>query len=256
MLGAIIGDLAGSIYEFAQVKNHKSIDMKKVIEDDAFFSDDSILTVAIADAILSGCNYEEKIREYVQKFSDYKPTENKYFKTIFSVNFSKWACGDREGNSSGNGAMMRISAVGNYFKTEEEVIENARLATIPSHNSTSAIECATKIALVIFFARQGMTKDKILERLNIKLKKPKIDFFNYLCEDTIDVCLYSAFMANNFEEAIKIALSFGGDTDTNACIVGSIAENLYGISDELKTKALSKLPKEFIDIIQRFYSKI
>lgn len=256
MLGAIIGDLAGSIYEFEQVKNCHKIKINNVIEDNSFFSDDTILTVAIADAILNNVDYESKLKEYALYYADKIPQGIPYFKTMFSPNFIKWANSNYQGVSNGNGAMMRISPVGFLFNTEEDVIKNSYLATIPSHNCTEAIKSAKIISLIILYARQGMSKKQILNKLNLKITKPNIDKFNYTCLDTIDICLYSLFNSNSFEESIRTAITFGGDTDTNACIVGSMAEALFGIDNELKNKALAKIPAEFKKIIKDFYDKI
>ncbi len=257
MLGAIIGDLAGSVYEFNQINKACPIKIDRIIEEKAFFSDDTILTVAIADAIMSGESYEKKLKEYGLKYVDYIPKDVPYFEKMFSPGFCKWLNSEVgvQGQSQGNGAMMRISPVGEFFESEEEVLKNAKLATIPSHNSEIAIKCASTIALIIFYARKGKSKEEIIKKLNLKIKKPKIDKFNYFCEDTIDVCLYSVFKANSFEESMKIALSFGGDTDTNACIVGGMAEAFYGLPASLKKEALNRLPDEFVEIIEKFEAK-
>lgn len=254
MLGAIIGDLAGSIYEFEQVRKHSNVDIKNIIEDDAFISDDSILTVAIADAILNKKDYGKTLKEYTLKYAMQIPKSIPYFQTMFSPNFLKWAQGNAEGKSIGNGAMMRVSPVGNLFETEDEVIKNARLCTIPSHNSDEAINNATIVARIIFLARKGYSKNDIIKKLNLDLKKPNVTKFNLACSDTIDICLYSLFTSNSFSEAIKKSIYFGGDTDTNACIVGSMAEPMFGIDPALKNKALSKLPPEFVQIVEQFYS--
>ena len=253
MLGAIIGDLAGSIYEFDQFKKHSNVKIKNIIEDNSFYSDDTILTIAIADAIINNKKYEQTLREYAIKYSDKIPQNIPYFETMFSPGFTKWAKGNYQGVSCGNGAMMRISPVGYLFNTEKDVIKNSYLATTPSHNNKDAIKSAELIALIIFYARQGLTKEQIVKKLNLKIVKPNIKEFNYTCSDTIDLCLYSFFNSNGFEDSIKLAISFGGDTDTNACIVGSMAEAMYGISEELKQKALNKLPAEFVDILNKCY---
>ena len=220
MLGAIIGDLAGSIYEFEQTKKITPIKIKNIIEKEAFISDDTILTIAIADAIIHNVSYEEKLKEYAVKYGNKVPKNIPYFNTMFSPGFTKWAKSNTQGKSCGNGAMMRISPVGFLFDKEEDVITQTYLATIPSHNSTEAIECAKLVSLIIFFARHGLSKNDIIKRLNLKIKEPQIKEFNYTCADTIDVSLYSLFKSNTFEDCIKLAISFGGDTDTNACIVG------------------------------------
>lgn len=256
MLGAIIGDLAGSIYEFDQMKEVKKIKVKKLIEDNAFFSDDTILTMAIADAIINRIDYGKSLRKWTKKYASYRPNFEPYFKTTFSPNYTKWAASNTSGNSLGNGAMMRISPVGEFFESEEEVVRHAQLATIPSHNTEEAVQCATTIALIIFYARQGLSKEEIISKLDIKLKRPHIEKFNYTCSDTIDVCLYSIFTTDNFEDAIRKAISYGGDTDTNACIVGSMAEAMYGIADTLKQKVYSILPIDMIQVLNAFYDTI
>jgi ADP-ribosylglycohydrolase len=256
MLGAIIGDLAGSIYEFEQIKKHRNVEINNIIEDNAFYSDDTILTIAIADSILNKKDYVESLKEYAIKYGNKIPQDIPYFKSMFSPGFTAWAKGKEPGYSFGNGAMMRISPVGYLFNNEEEVIKNSYLATIPSHNSQDAIDCAKIVALIIFYARNGFSKNEIINKLNLVIKKPNINKFNYTCSDTIDICLYSLFQSNNFEDSIRLAISFGGDTDTNACIVGSMAEAMFGINDTLKQKALSKLPNEFVEILNKCYDKI
>ncbi len=251
MLGAIIGDLAGSIYEFEQFNQIKPVKIKNIIEDNAFFSDDTILTIAIIDAIISNTSYETKLREYGLKFATYAPDFKPYFKFPFSPGFRAWLKNKNEGNSTGNGAMMRVSPVAFLFDNEDDVVKNAHLSVIPSHNTPESIKHATTIALIIFYARQGMTKNDIVSKLNLEIKKPNITQFNRTCEDTIDLCLFSIFNSNSFEESISLAISFGGDTDTNACIVGSMAEAFYGISDKLKKQAFKKLPKNFIEILKK-----
>ena len=124
MLGAIIGDLAGSIYEYNQIKKVSNVTINKIIEEDSFFSDDTILTIAIMDAILTKSSYEEKLKEWANKYINYLPDHKPYFKTTFSPGFTKWATSNVIGTSAGNGAMMRVSPVGYLFNTEEEQVIN------------------------------------------------------------------------------------------------------------------------------------
>lgn len=253
MYGAIIGDLAGSIYEYSQTKEIKNIKVKNIIEKNSFYSDDTILTIAIIDAIRNGKNYDKYLREYIKKYSNYKPAFSPYFKSIFSPNLIKWSNSDIQGKSIGNGAMMRISPVGYLFNTEDEVRKNAIEATIPSHNSKEAIESATIIALMIFYFRNGLTKEEVYKKLNINVRYNQFHKFNCTCSETIQNCLYSLYISNNFNDAIKKTIEMGGDTDTNACIVGSLAEALYGIDNSLKLQAETKLPKEFVKILKTPY---
>lgn len=257
MWGAIIGDLAGSIYEYNQLKKVTKIEnIDRLITEKSFFSDDTILTVAVLEAILNDKDYNKYLRIYGNKYKNFKPNVDKYFDKMFSPGFIKWLSEDTLGNSFGNGAMMRISSVGYMFNTEEDVVKNCKLATMPSHNNKEAIDSATMVALIIYYARKGLGKEEIIEKLNIKLKYQKFSSFNYRCCDTIDNCLYALFTSENFEESIKKVISYGGDTDTNACIVGSMAEAMYGVDDELIEKAKEKLPSDFVKVLEKGYKNI
>ena len=251
MYGAIIGDLAGSIYEYEQTKEIKSIKMNKIIEDNSFYSDDTILTIAIIDAIINDKNYDFYLKKYINKYKNYKPDFTPYFKNTFSPNLIKWSEENKIGNSHGNGAMMRISPIGYLFNSEEEVIKNARLATIPSHNSDISIKSATIISLIIYYLRKGLKKEKIINKLNLNIKYIPFNKFNTTCEETIDNCLYMFFNSNSFDESIRNTLLMGGDTDTNCAIVGSLSEALYGIDNELIKIANEKLPLEFVKILEK-----
>lgn len=256
MLGSIIGDLAGSIYEYGQVSQCKPIKIKKIIKKNSFYSDDTILTVAIADAILNKKDFSSTLKQYVIDFSSCLPKYSPYFKTMFSPNFIKWASSNEIGDSHGNGAMIRIAPIGFLFNSEKEIIENVKLATTPSHNSYEAISIATTIALIILYFRLGFKKEEVILKLNLNIYKPVIENFNYTCKKTLPICLYSIFNSDSFENAISLAISFGGDTDTNACIVGGMAEALYGINNSLKIQAINKIPNKFKIIINQYYEKV
>lgn len=256
MWGAIIGDLSGSIYEFEQSKQLSKISVNELITKDSFYSDDTILTVAILDAILNDKNYEIYLKQYIALYSDYRPDVKEYFNNPFSPSLMKWAKYDVVGQSLGNGAMMRISPVGYLFNTKSEVIKNARRATRPSHNCNESIDGATLVALIIYYARKGYSKEEIISKLNIKLQYKDFFRFNLSCSETIDNCLYALFNSNSFEESLKTVISYGGDTDTNACIVGSMAEALYGIDKDLIDLAKTKIPNEFVKKIDRGYNLV
>ena len=170
---------------------------------------------------------------------------------MFSLNTIKWANEKKEGNSNGNGAMMRISPIGYMFNSEKDIIDQSRKAIITSHNTKEAIDAATKIALIIFYFRKGLSKYEVFNKLDIKIHYEPFKKFNMTCNETIDNCLYALYISNCFEDAIKKAILMGGDTDTNACIVGSMAETLYGIDEKLKMKAYKKLPYEFQQILKK-----
>ena len=249
MYGAIIGDLAGSIYEYEQTKEVKPVIIDKIIEKNSFFSDDTILTIAILDAINNNGNYNEYLRNYINLFSSYKPDFSPYFKSGFSPGIIKWASENKIGFSKGNGAMMRISPVGYMFDREEDVINNAISATVCSHNSDEAIDSAVKVALTIFYLRHGMSRNEVFDNLDISLKFAPFIKFNTTCMETIDNCFYVLDKSCDFEDAIRKIILLGGDTDTNACIVGSMAEALFGIEDKLIEEANSKIPREFQKVL-------
>lgn len=253
MLGAIYGDKAGSIYEFQQTKKIKPIQVNELILSNSFYSDDTIETIAIIDAIINNKDYGETLKEYIIKYENYRPHFSLYFKTSFSPNTIKWAKGIGKSDSIGNGAMMRISPIGYLFDSEKEVIENALLATVPSHNSKESIECATVISLMIYYFRNGLTKNEVYEKLKLPVRYEAFQKFNITCSETIGNCLYAIYNSTSFEDAIKIMLLMGGDTDTNACIVGSVVEAMYGMNNNQQLQAKKGLPKEFIKILNKAY---
>lgn len=256
MWGSIIGDLAGSIYEYNQSKGVSKIMIQELITKDSFFSDDTILTIAILDALLNNKDYNYYLKKYGKEYLDYKPNFAPYFKTAFSPNFTKWIRSNEIGTSKGNGAMMRISSIGYLCRSEKEVIEEVKKATYPSHNSKEAIDCATTTALIIYLARKGYKKDEIIQKLNINYSYTDFKRFNTTCLETINNCLYALFTSNSFDESIKKVISYGGDTDTNACIVGGMAEALFGIDTKLIEQAKEKIPNEFVKKLELGYSKI
>ena len=251
MYGSIYGDLAGSIYEFEQLKEIKSIDNGGYLSDKSFFSDDTILTVAVCAAIKDDKDYDKYLRKYIIDYMDYKPDFHPYFRSSFSPNLIKWAKSDLEGHSQGNGAMMRISPVGFLFDSEDEVIENAKLATIPSHNSEEAIDSATKIALVIFYLRKGYSKEEVFNMLDINVKYTPFKKFNTTCSETIDNCLYAFYCSNSFIDAMQKTLLMGGDTDTNCAIVGGMAEACYGMDNSLIQDVNKIIPTKFVKVLNR-----
>lgn len=264
MYGAVYGDLVGSIYEYREFIKHNAEAMIKASEeaelltDECFISDDTILTVAVAEAMERELDFEENIRKYILDNSGPVNREN-YFKYLFSPNTIKWANGETNGVSIGNGAIMRISPVGNLCKTLLLLTHDTIKVTTPTHNSESAIKAALCVSNMIYLARNGSGKSYIKKvvdnffpynydfNLNDLRREMK---FNYSCEETMPLVLYVIFNTNNFDDAIRMTLSLGGDTDTNCCIVGSIAEALYGMPEYLKDKVDKYLPKEYIPILR------
>ncbi len=256
MWGAVIGDLAGSIYEYQQTKKFSKLNPKELISKNSFYSDDTILTIAILDAILNDGNYEYYLKKYAKDYLNYQPDFTPYFAKPFSLEFTKWALNQESGTSIGNGAMMRISAVGYLFNNEQDIITNALLATEPSHNSYEAINSATTVALIIYYARLGYSKEQIIKKLDLKINYKDFNGFNSTCYKTIDNCLYALFTSDSFEQSLLKVISYGGDTDTNACIVGSMAESLYGLNENLIKQASLKIPAEFVKKLNKAYQRV
>lgn len=257
MWGSIIGDLAGSIYEYQQTKKISKIDnIDSLINEKSFFSDDTILTMAILDAIINNGNYEKYLKDYIFLYNDYKPEVIDYFKTTFSPGLLRWFNDDKKGFSRGNGALMRIAPVGYLFDNENDVMENAFNVTAPSHNSDEAIRCTKIVSLIIFYARKSCSKEEIIDKLKLKITYNDFKKFNTTCDETINNCLYALFTTNSFADSIKTVISYGGDTDTNACIVGGMAEALYGIDTSIIDNAMKKIPTEFVHILNKGYSRI
>ena len=255
MYGAIIGDLAGSIYEYNQTKGIKKIKINNLIEPNAFYSDDTILTIAIIDSIINKKDYEIVLKEYISKYENYHPNFTPYFISAFSPNLIKWSKSNEIGTSKGNGALMRISPVAYLFNSKKDILRETKLATIPSHNSKEALKYTKLLSLLIYYFKKGYTKEEAISKLNIKVKYTPFQKFNTTCKETFDNCIYALSVSNSFEEAIKNVISLGGDTDTNAAIVGSMAESLFGIDQKLIKKINSYLPKEFIKLLQKAYKE-
>ena len=253
MWGSVIGDLAGSIYEFSQVKGISPVVVKDIIPSNAFYSDDTILTIAVMDAILNDGDYEKYIREYGKNYINYRPDVSSYFKTSFSPGFIKWLNSDGVGFSTGNGAMMRIAPVGFLFNDLDTVREESVKAVSCSHNSSEAINCSKIISSIIYLARCGHSKEEIIDLLDLDIKYVPFSKFNTTCNDTIGNCLYALFTSSSYDEAIRKVISFGGDTDTNACIVGGMAEALFGLDNKLIEEAKGKIPKEFVKVLELGY---
>lgn len=263
MYGAIYGDLVGSIYEYQEFLHHdkeamiKASNKADLVTEYSFISDDTILTIAVLEAIKKDLCYEETIRRYVLDNSKKLNREN-YFDYLFSPNTIKWAKGEKTGNSIGNGAIMRISPIPNnidsFILMNNEVLE----ATSVSHNSKQALAAAVCVANIIYLANEKYDKKRIKSVVDkyfgyqyaFNLDELRNNMhFNYTCEDTLPLCLYALFSTDNFDDAIRLTLSLGGDTDTNCCIVGSMAEAFYGITEEKKQIVEEKLPDEYKKIL-------
>lgn len=269
MLGSIGGDIAGSIYEYDSFKNNTKLEYSNIdlFTSDSRMTDDSILTLAIADAIISNISYETKIKEYIAKYiANPRYEESKlFFKLPFSRDIIKWSISNSCGFSNGNGAAMRISSIPYLFNDYDEIMEETKKATIPSHNTLEAINGAQAVASAIFFSRKKYDKlsikkileDKFKYNFNMGLEDLRFNYRFYInCDNTVPQAIFIFLITNSYEECIKTAISIGGDTDTLACIAGGIAEAYYGIPDSIKENIISYLNKEEKLVMEVFNKKI
>ena len=275
MLGAIIGDIAGSFYEVLEIqerrtnkKNRSFEERVKILNSDeplfteySSVTDDSILTCAIYDAIKNDKNYEKYLRTYGLR--EINLGLDKYGRSRFGKGFVEWLENKSEGKSHGNGAAMRISAVGFCFETLEEVIENSKNATIPSHNHEDSLKAAEAVAVSIFLLRMGKTKEEVISYiknnyydLNYDLEDLQRNYtFSSKASNSVPQALYIFSISNNFEDSIRKAISIGGDTDTIAAITGSLSESYYGVPEELKEAAKPYLNDYMYELLKDKYFK-
>ena len=250
MLGAIAGDVIGSIYEFDNIKS-KSFTL---IDSSCRFTDDSVLTVALADALLSGDDFAAVMRRYYRRYPG----------AGYGMGFHRWAASEASGpyNSWGNGAAMRISPVGHAFDSLDETLAQAARFTAVTHSHPEGIKGAQATASAIFLGRHGRSKTDIRlyiqERfkydLSATLDSIRPDYrFDESCQGTVPQALIAFLESVDFEDAIRNAVSLGGDTDTLACITGGVAEAFYGgVPEHIAGRILEVLDVPLREVTSRF----
>ena len=244
------------------------------------FTDDTICTVAIADAILNGRSYQESLLDWCRRYPSPKGA--------YGGRFAGWirSLDPQPYNSFGNGSAMRVSPVAWLFDDLSQVLEEAEKTALPTHNHPEGIKGAQAVAHAIWHFRKSRfseeSKDseneetKGLKNENAKDENETIqgfmsiarsyyeDFdtrvypkgkFDETCMDAVPLSFYLLSQASSFEDAIRLAISHGGDSDTIGAIVGSIAEARFGIPQEMKEKALNYLPDDMKDIWKQFAEK-
>ena len=275
MLGAIIGDIAGSKYEFNNTFDYDF----EMFGEGCDFTDDTICTVAIADAILNGRSYQESLLDWCRRYPSPKGA--------YGGRFAGWirSLDPQPYNSFGNGSAMRVSPVAWLFDDLSQVLEEAEKTALPTHNHPEGIKGAKAVAHAIWHFRKSRfseeSKDseneetKGLKNENAKASKDENetiqgfmsiarsyyeDFdtrvypkgkFDETCMDAVPLSFYLLSQASSFEDAIRLAISHGGDSDTIGAIVGSIAEARFGIPQDMKKKAISFLPDDMREISAR-----
>lgn len=257
MLGAIIGDIVGSRFEF---DNHKSKEFE-LFHKECDFTDDTAMTIAVAKSLmyLNNSNDEWGFKKHLIKtlheFGALYPDLG------YGGHFLCWLETEetRPYNSCGNGSAMRVSAVGWYAKTLKEAEDIARMTAEITHNHTEGIKGAQAVAAAIFLARKGVTKEEIKQYIEDKYYT--FDFtldeirptygYEITCQKSVPQAFQAFFESTDFEDAIRNAISIGGDSDTIAAITGSIAEAYYDVDEDIANTALSYLDEYLLDIYEQ-----
>ena len=254
MLGAIAGDIIGSRFEW---HNHKSKEFD-LFSDDSHFTDDTVLTVALADSLLGGVSFTQKLKEYFWRYPH----------AGYGGRFLRWAgsSSSEPYNSFGNGSAMRVSPVGWYFNDLSTVLSEARKSAAVTHDHPEGIKGAQAVAAASFLARIGENKadirDFIVERFGYRFDFTLDDIrpyyrFDVTCQGSIPQALQAFFEANDFEDAIRNAVSIGGDSDTIACITGGIAEAFYGgVPVSIRREVCSRLDEPLLIIVKKFLQAV
>lgn len=258
MLGSIIGDIVGSSYEFANIKTKEF----PLFTTEKEYTDDSILTVATADWLLHGGDVATYYLRYVKAYPN--PMGS------YGTSFIRWAYHGLHGqpltpyNSCGNGSAMRVGPVGWAFETEAETLAAAKESAECTHNHSEGIKGAQATALAIFLARHGADKEAIRERIehdfgyNLHFTCDDIRLtytWGGTCQDSVPQSIVAFLDATDFEDALRNAISIGGDSDTIGCITGSIAEAYFGIPDVIRRRALTYLPAPLLTVVEAFETK-
>lgn len=252
MLGAIIGDIAGSVYEQPS-RNIKSKEFPffGALSD---YTDDTVLTCAVAEAFMLYKEQPQQVDLHRELIKSLKTFGNAHQFVPYGERFRQWMQNwqdDQPYNSWGNGAPMRVASAGWLFDTLEETLQMAELSAAVTHNHPLAIKGAQAVAAAIFMARNHSSKEQICEYIqkNYYSLDETLDqlrensLWDVSSEGTVPQAVTAFLESDSFEDAVRNAISLGGDSDTIAAMAGSIAEAYYGIPGELKKQALEILSR-------------
>ena len=251
MIGAIIGDIVGSRFEFANHRRYDGFDLFTPLSD---FTDDSVLTFATAKVLLDGDSYAEAYRSFARRY----PYRG------YGGRFSRWIEDATMGpyNSFGNGSAMRVSPIGFAFASLEDTLEEAKRSAEVTHNHPDGIKGAQALAQAIFMARQGETKEAIKQAITTSFSYDfsrsivqirRVNQFDETCQGSLPEALTCFFESKDFEDCLRLSVSIGGDTDTIACLACGLAQAYYKIIPAwMVEKARALLPDEFTEILNRF----
>ena len=259
MYGAILGDMIGAPYEFD--KGNKTKDFPLFCRESQF-TDDSVMTVAVAEALLDSIGKsDDEIRAAL--VASMQKWGKRYPNAGYGGMFYRWL---REKDpkpygSYGNGSAMRVSSAGWLFDTLEETRHIARLTAEVTHNHPEGIKGAEATASAIFMARDGSAKDEIRDYITREFgydlsrtcDEIRPDYHHVeSCQETVPEAITAFLEGEDFEDVIRTAVSLGGDCDTLTCIAGGIAEAYYGIPDKIIEECRKRLPEDMLAVIDKF----
>ena len=251
MLGAIAGDVLGSIHEFHPIRTKDFI----LLNPGCVFTDDTVMTAAVADSLMNKIPYVESLQMWGRK----------YPRAGYGGWFKEWIHSDfpKPYNSFGNGSAMRCSSIGWLFDDEDSVLEEAKESAEITHNHPEGIKGAQAVALGVMLGRQGSTKLEIQEKLEAlfdydlsqTLEQVKLNYsFDVTCQGSVPQAIISFLVSEDFEHAIRNAISLGGDADTQACIAGALAEGYYmNIPDQIKEFVLTRITPDILDVLHQLH---
>jgi len=250
MIGAIAGDIIGSVYEH---NPHKSEEFP-LFSDYSRFTDDTVMSLAVARAILEGGNYGDEMKSLGRIFPN----------AGYGGNFILWIAEDeiRPYDSWGNGSAMRVSPIGFAYNTEEDLLREARKSSMVSHDHPEGIKGAQAVALTIMLARQGSSKEQIRERISTEftydldrtIDQIRPDYkFDVSCQGSVPEGIIAFLDSTDYTSAVRKAVSLGGDSDTLACIAGAISEAYYKeIPTLIQIEIKNRLPDILWKILEKF----
>jgi len=255
MLGAIAGDIIGSIYEGNNIKTTDFL----LLNPGCTWTDDTVLTLAVAEVLLEGG--AGNAAAYVERFHDWYET---YPFAGFGDTFQRWARQRLTNpyNSWGNGSAMRVSPVAHAFDTLDEVLAEAKVSAAVTHSHPEGIRGAQAVAASIYLARTGNSKQEIKRWLDENIhydldttvdKIRPTYYFDVSCQGSVPQAIVAFMDSTDFEDAIRKAISLGGDSDTIACITGSIAEAFYGgVPDKIAEFVIANLDRKMTRVVEEF----
>jgi ADP-ribosylglycohydrolase len=253
MIGAIAGDIIGSVYEANPIKSTSF----PLFSAHSRFTDDTVLTVAVAFSILNNVDYAYSIKNFGLKYP-YPGYGESFYRWLHSAEGKPY-------HSWGNGSAMRVSPIGFAFSSIEDVMAEAKKSADVTHNHPEGIKGAQATALAVYLAREGKSKPEIRgeisERfaydLNRTIDEIRPDYrFDISCQGSVPEAMIAFLESKDYEDAIRKGISLGGDSDTIACIAGGIAQAFYKIiPNEISSKARDMLPKEFLKVMDEFNFK-